>query len=221
MLTKLSVRNYALIKELDIDLGTGLTIITGETGAGKSILLGALSLILGTRADTAALLDKNEKCVVEGTFRIAGYDLEEIFQNNDLDYDDVTVVRREVNPAGKSRAFINDTPVTVSVLKELSDRLIDIHSQHQTLMLNDNTFQLSVVDSFAGTQKLLQQYRSSYYIFRKLTREYSDLKQSYDKNRADMEYYQHQIARLEEAKLKKENRMSWNLSRKCSATPKK
>lgn len=203
MLTKLSVRNYALIKELDIDLGTGLTIITGETGAGKSILLGALSLILGTRADTAALLDKNEKCVVEGTFRIAGYDLEEIFQNNDLDYDDVTVVRREVNPAGKSRAFINDTPVTVSVLKELGDRLIDIHSQHQTLMLNDNTFQLSVVDSFAGTQKLLQQYRSSYYIFRKLTREYSDLKQSYDKNRADTEYYQHQIARLEEAKLKK------------------
>jgi DNA repair protein RecN (Recombination protein N) len=203
MLTKLSVRNYALIRELDIDLESGLTIITGETGAGKSILLGALSLILGTRADTSVLLDKNEKCIVEGTFRISEYDLEDIFKNNDLDYEDITVIRREVNTAGKSRAFINDTPVTVTVLKELGDRLIDIHSQHQTLMLNDNSFQLTVIDSFAGTQKLLQQYRISYRTFRNLSREYSELKQSYDKNKADMEYYQHQILQIEEAKLRK------------------
>ncbi len=203
MLTKLSVRNYALIKELDIDLQTGLTIITGETGAGKSILLGALSLILGTRADTSALLDKNEKCIVEGIFNLSAYELQDFFKSNDLDYDDKTYVRREVNPAGKSRAFINDTPVTVSVLKDLGDRLIDIHSQHQTLMLNDNSFQLSVVDSFAGTKMLLKKYSGSYNTYRKLKKEYSGLKQSYDKNKADLEYYRHQLLQIEEAKLKK------------------
>ncbi len=203
MLTKLSVRNYALIKELDIDLESGLTIITGETGAGKSILLGALSLILGTRADTSALLDKNEKCIVEGIFNLSAYELQDFFKSNDLDYDDKTFVRREVNPAGKSRAFINDTPVTVSVLKDLGDRLIDIHSQHQTLMLNDNSFQLSVVDSFAGTKMLLKKYSGSYNTYRKLKKEYSGLKQSYDKNKADLEYYRHQLLQIEEAKLKK------------------
>lgn len=203
MLTKLSVRNYALIKELDIDLEAGLTIITGETGAGKSILLGALSLILGTRADTSALLDKNEKCIVEGIFNLSAYELQDFFKSNDLDYDDKTLVRREVNPAGKSRAFINDTPVTVSVLKDLGDRLIDVHSQHQTLMLNDNSFQLSVVDSFAGSKMLLKKYSGSYNTYRKLKKEYSELKQSYDKNKADLEYYRHQLLQIEEAKLKK------------------
>lgn len=203
MLTKLSVRNYALIKELDINLEAGLTIITGETGAGKSILLGALSLILGTRADTSALLDKNEKCIVEGIFNLSAYELQDFFKSNDLDYDDKTLVRREVNPAGKSRAFINDTPVTVSVLKDLGDRLIDVHSQHQTLMLNDNSFQLSVVDSFAGSKMLLKKYSGSYNTYRKLKKEYSELKQSYDKNKADLEYYRHQLLQIEEAKLKK------------------
>src|SRR5665647_143515 len=135
MLIKLFVRNYALIKELDIDLDNGLTIITGETGAGKSILLGALSLILGTRADTSVLLDKNEKCIVEGTFRIEEYDLNEFYNSNELDYEPVSTLRREINPAGKSRAFINDTPVTVAILKELGEKLIDIHSQHQTCLL--------------------------------------------------------------------------------------
>ena len=124
MLIKLFVQNYALIKELDVELENGLTIITGETGAGKSILLGALSLILGTRADTTMLLDKNEKCIVEGTFRIEEYDLNDFFVNNELDYEPVTILRREINPAGKSRAFINDTPVTVALLKEIGDRLI-------------------------------------------------------------------------------------------------
>ena len=162
MLIKLFVQNYALIKELDVELENGLTIITGETGAGKSILLGALSLILGTRADTTVLLDKNEKCIVEGTFRIDEYDLNDFFNSNELDYESVTTLRREINPAGKSRAFINDTPVTVNLLKELGDRLIDIHSQHQTLMLNDNSFQLNVIDSFAGTAKLKNEYRAAY-----------------------------------------------------------
>ena len=204
MLIKLLVQNYALIKELDVELENGLTIITGETGAGKSILLGALSLILGTRSDTTVLLDKNEKCIVEGTFRIDEYDLQEFFQSNELDYEPVSTLRREINPAGKSRAFINDTPVTLTLLKEIGDRLIDIHSQHQTLMLNDNSFQLNVIDSFAGTAKLLHKYKSSYFSYRKLKKEYTLLKESYEKIKADMEYYQYQIGQLEEASLKQD-----------------
>jgi len=202
MLAKLFVQNYALIRELDIDLENGLTIITGETGAGKSILLGALSLILGSRADTSVLLDKDEKCIVEGTFRIENYDLKDFFQSNELDYESVTTIRREINPAGKSRAFINDTPVTLGILKEIGERLIDIHSQHQTLMLHDNSFQLSVIDSFAGTSKLILNYRGSYLNFRKLRKEYTQLKESYEKIKADMEYFQHQIKQIDEAKFK-------------------
>jgi DNA repair protein RecN (Recombination protein N) len=201
MLVKLFVQNYALIKELDVELENGLTIITGETGAGKSILLGALSLILGTRADSSVLLDKNEKCIVEGTFRIEEYDLNEFFISNELDYETVTSLRREINPAGKSRAFINDTPVTINVLKELGDRLIDIHSQHQTLMLHDNSFQLNLIDSFSGTARLKTKYSETYSNYRKLKKEYSLIKEKADMNRADLEYYQFQIDQLEEAKL--------------------
>jgi DNA repair protein RecN (Recombination protein N) len=202
MLIKLYVQNYALIKELDVELDTGLTIITGETGAGKSILLGALSLILGTRADSTVLLDKNEKCIVEGTFRIEEYDLDEFFSLNELDYECITTLRREINPAGKSRAFINDTPVTINLLKELGDRLIDIHSQHQTLMLNDNSFQLNLIDSFAGTASLKSDYRAIYSNYRKLKKEFSGIKEKSEKNKADIEYYQFQINQLNEAKLK-------------------
>ncbi|MGE5420588.1 MAG: AAA family ATPase, partial [Chloroflexota bacterium] len=202
MLLKLSVRNYALIRELDIELENGLTIITGETGAGKSILLGALSLILGSRADTAVLLDKNEKCIVEGTFRIDNYDLRGFFDTNGLDYESVSILRREINPAGKSRAFINDTPVTINLLKEMGERLIDIHSQHQTLMLNDNSFQLNLVDSFAGTINLKTSYRKAYNGYLKLKKDYADEKDRADKNKADLEYYQFQLQQLMEAKLK-------------------
>jgi DNA repair protein RecN (Recombination protein N) len=201
MLIKLFVQNYALIKELDVELENGLTIITGETGAGKSILLGALSLILGTRADSSVLLDKNEKCIVEGTFRIEEYELNDFFSANELDYENVTILRREINPAGKSRAFINDTPVTVNLLKELGDRLIDIHSQHQTLMLNDNSFQLNLIDSFSGTANLKNKYRDTYSGYRRLKKEYSLLKEKADKNKADLEYFQFQFNQLDEAKL--------------------
>jgi DNA repair protein RecN (Recombination protein N) len=202
MLLKLYVQNYALIKELDVGFENGLTIITGETGAGKSILLGALSLILGTRADSSVLLDKNEKCIVEGTFRIEDYDLNEFFNSNELDYETVTTLRREINPAGKSRAFINDTPVTVNLLKELGERLIDIHSQHQTLMLNDNSFQLSLIDSFSGIVKQKKAYTDTYLNWRKIKKEYGAIKEKADKNRADLEYYQFQYKQLEEASLK-------------------
>ncbi len=201
MLLKLFVQNYALIKELDVEFENGLTIITGETGAGKSILLGALSLILGNRADTTVLLDKNEKCIVEGTFKIEEYDLNDFFSANELDYEPVTTMRREINPAGKSRAFINDTPVTVNQMKDLGDRLIDIHSQYQTLMLNDNSFQLNVIDSFAGTAKLKSHYKIAFANWLKLRKEFNALKEKSEKNKADLEYYQYQLSQIEEAKL--------------------
>jgi DNA repair protein RecN (Recombination protein N) len=203
MLVKLTVRNYALIRELDLTLEKGLTIITGETGAGKSILLGALSLILGSRADSSVLLNKNEKCIVEGTFKIQEYDLEDFFISNDLDFENHVILRREINPAGKSRAFINDTPVTINLIKDLGDRLIDIHSQHQTLMLNNNSFQLNIIDSFAGTGPLLNDYRKTFGNFRNLQKEYLELKEKSDKNKADLEYHQFHLSQLEEAKLRK------------------
>jgi DNA repair protein RecN (Recombination protein N) len=202
MLTKLSVQNYALIRELDVEFEKGLTIITGETGAGKSILLGALSLILGTRADTSVLLDKGEKCIIEGTFRIDDYDLNGFFDDNSLDYDPVTTLRREINPAGKSRAFINDTPVTINLLKDIGEKLIDIHSQHQTLMLNDNSFQLNVVDSFAGIAQLKADYKNIWSSYTRLKREYADARENAEKSKADLEYYQFQLKQLEEANLK-------------------
>jgi DNA repair protein RecN (Recombination protein N) len=202
MLIKLSVHNYALIRELDLDFENGLTIITGETGAGKSILLGALSLILGTRCDTSVLLDKNEKCIVEGAFRIEDYDLSEFFDRNELDYSAVTTLRREINTAGKSRAFINDTPVTVNLLKEIGDRLIDIHSQHQTLMLDDNSFQLNVIDSFAGTAHQRADFRSSYSSYLKLKTEFAEALEKAKKNKSDLDYYRFQLEQLLEAKLK-------------------
>lgn len=202
MLIKLFVQNYALIRDLSVELDNGLTIITGETGAGKSILMGALSLILGNRADSSVLLDKEEKCIVEGSFRIEGYALNEFFNSNELDYEVITTLRREINPAGKSRSFINDTPVTLNLLKELGDKLIDIHSQHQTLMLNDNTFQLNLIDSFSGTGKLLENYRDTYNGFRKLKKEFIALKEKSEKNKSDLEYYQFQYNQLDAAKLK-------------------
>ena len=150
MLRSLSISNYALIRELKISFSPGLTTITGETGAGKSILLGALSLILGQRADTAALLDKEKKCIVEGMFDGNGDALDRLLSENDLDPGDQVILRREISPNGKSRAFVNDTPVNLQTMSEVGLKLVDIHSQHQNLNLNLNTYQLSVIDAFAG-----------------------------------------------------------------------
>ena len=202
MLQKLSVRNYALIRELDLSFDNGLTIITGETGAGKSMLLGALSLILGSRADSAVLLDREEKCIVEGYFKIDEYDLREVFSENDLDYESPAIFRREVTPGGKSRAFINDTPVTISVMKDIGDKLIDIHSQHQSLMLNSSVFQLNIIDSFAGTGTLRARYREAYDEYRRLRKEYDLLKEKADRNKADLEYHQFLHNQLTEANLR-------------------
>lgn len=202
MLKKLSVRNYILIDELDIHFTNGLTIITGETGAGKSILLGALSMILGQRADAGALLDKKKKCIIEGVFLIKNYSLQNFFADNELDYEEETCLRREITPEGKSRAFINDTPVNLSLLRELADTLVDIHSQHETLTLANSAFQLSVVDAFADNGKKLITYKKNYSSYRKLKKELEHLKEAELKSKADLDYFQFQFNELEEAKLK-------------------
>lgn len=161
MITSLSIRNFALIEKLDIDFSNGFSIITGETGAGKSILLGALGLVLGKRADLTSLKNKEEKCVIEAHFSISNYDLQSFFADNDLDYEADTIIRREILPSGKSRAFINDTPVNLQELQELGDFLIDIHSQHQTQELSDDDFQFRIIDAIAGNRQLLSEYAIS------------------------------------------------------------
>lgn len=202
MLRKLSIQNYALIDELEISFSENLNTITGETGAGKSILLGALSLIVGARADTSVLQDKTKKCVVEGLFNIADHALKVFFRDIELDYADETLIRREINPEGKSRAFINDTPVTLAVLKELGEKLIDIHSQHETLTLNSSGFQLSVLDSFASHNKLLAQYREEYAAYRVAEHELKDLIEKEAQSKKDLDYFQFQFNELEDAALK-------------------
>ena len=159
MLTSLQIENYAIIRSLEISFQEGLIVITGETGAGKSILMGALSLILGNRADTDVLFDKSRKCIVEATFNLKGLHLEPQFQEFDLDYQDETIIRREINEHGKSRAFINDTPVNLTVLKTISSLLVDIHSQHQTLMLQNAGFRMRLIDQFAQNQAILNDYQ--------------------------------------------------------------
>jgi DNA repair protein RecN (Recombination protein N) len=158
MIQSLSINNFALIDKLDIDFSSGFSIITGETGAGKSILLGALGMVLGKRADLTSLKNKNEKCIIEAQFKISDYDVKDYFSANDLDYEEVTILRREVLPSGKSRAFINDTPVNLQELQELSEFLIDIHSQHQTQELSENNFQFQIVDAVASNGDVVQQY---------------------------------------------------------------
>lgn len=202
MLKKLSVQNYALIDKLEIDLSDGLTIITGETGAGKSILLGALGLVAGSRADTQALQDKSKKCIVEASFNIKEYALKEFFTANELDHEDVTSIRREINPEGKSRAFINDTPVTLNQLKELGNRLIDIHSQHETLTLNGSEFQLSVVDAFANHADLLTDYSTNFKQFKVVEKQLTELIEQELKAKKELDYFQFQFNELEDANLK-------------------
>lgn len=201
MLRRLTVKNYAIIRELDMGFGEGFTIITGETGAGKSILLGALGLVLGERADTSVLLSDKEKCIVEADFSIKGYDLGELLEASGVDYDDDVILRREISPAGKSRAFINDTPVTLSVMKELGERLIDVHSQHQTLLLGNNMFQMRVIDSYAGNAVLFREYASAYTRYLAARREYESAALLMDKGRADHDYYSHQLDEFQAARL--------------------
>ena len=156
VLKSLSIKNYALIDSLNIEFSEALNILTGETGAGKSILLGAIGLIIGQRADSSVLRDKSEKCTSEGVFDIRNYSMQNFFVENELDYEDITILRREITPQGKSRAFINDTPVNVKILHDLGMKLIDIHSQHQNLELNEKYYQLRLVDLVAGNAEILK-----------------------------------------------------------------
>lgn len=160
MLRSLYIQNYALIEKLDIDFGSGFSVITGETGAGKSIILGAIGLLLGQRADVKSIRRGAAKCVIEARFEIAGYGMQPFFEENELEYEDECILRREVYASGKSRAFINDTPASLVQMKELGEQLIDVHSQHQNLLLNKEGFQLSVLDLLAHDEDELSKYRS-------------------------------------------------------------
>ena len=203
MIKKLSIRNYTLIDELNIEFNSGFSVITGETGAGKSIILGALSLILGQRADLKSLKRTDEKSVIEGLFDISSYHLQSFFEENELDYDaKECILRREILPSGKSRAFINDTPVSVTQLKSLGEQLIDIHSQHQNLLLADSHFQLRVVDTMAGDFSLLSDYQREYRSWRELLREYARLQDENRLGREEEDYLRYQLSQLEAAQLK-------------------
>lgn len=202
MLKSLSIQNYALIKDIRIDFNEGLSIITGETGAGKSILLGALSLLVGQRADTSVLFDTSRKCIVEGTFQISSIGMNGFFSENELDYAEETTIRREITTDGKSRAFINDTPVNISLLKLLGDKLIDIHSQHENLYLENPVFQLEILDTIANQGQALLQFRDEYQHYRKLTASYESLRATNEKQKSDLDYLQFQFNQLNEAKLK-------------------
>lgn len=201
MLTSLLIKNYALIKHLEIQPQSGLNIITGETGAGKSIMLGAMGLLMGNRADTKALFDENEKCVVEGNFNISKLNLKQFFEDFELDYESSCLIRREISPAGKSRAFVNDTPVTLEVLKALGVYLMDIHSQHDTLLLNTNSYQLALVDTFAGNQNLLDVYGVSYKEYKTAEKALQLLQTNADALKKEYDYNKFLLEELIVAKL--------------------
>ena len=201
MLKHLLIRNYALIRELEMTPSGSLNVITGETGAGKSIMLGAIGLLLGNRADTKSLWDEQEKCVTEGTFDLRGLRLKKLFSNLDLEYDDETIIRREINPAGKSRAFINDLPVTLDVLRQVGQRLMDIHSQHETLELGTQTFQLELLDAFAGNQKITEAYELAWQEFQHARAELSKWEADAARLKAEADYVNFQLTELTQAQL--------------------
>jgi len=201
MLYSLYIENYILIERLNIDFDEGFSVITGETGAGKSIILGALGLILGQRADSKVIREGAAKCVVEGSFSIAAYDLHAFFESNELEYEDVTLIRREIYASGKSRSFINDSPVGLQQLKELGEKLIDIHSQHQNLLLQHSAFQLNVVDTVAQTASLLNQYQQSFTAYQEKRKQLADLRRLAQQKQADRDYLYFQWKQLIEANL--------------------
>ncbi|MEI6889169.1 MAG: DNA repair protein RecN [Bacteroidales bacterium] len=202
MLRKLSIDNYILIHDLEIDFSPGLSVITGETGSGKSILLGAMNLILGQRADISSLLDKAGKCIVEGSFLIKGYELEPFFSLHDLDYDETAVLRREINQSGKSRAFINDTPVNLALLKELGDKLVNIHSQNSVVTLNDTDFQIAILDSYALQTEAFKVYQQGFRHYCRLIREVEENRQKEAKSKGELDYFRYLLDELVKAGLK-------------------
>ena len=202
MLKHLYIKNFTLIDELDIELYPGFSVITGETGAGKSIILGAIGLLLGQRADSKAIKQGADKCVIEAQFDLSRYGMEDFFEENDIEYDAADcIIRRELTAAGKSRAFINDTPVQLSMLKELGERLVDIHSQHQNLLLNKQDFQLNVVDIIAGDEKELADYQQAFTKYHAAEKELQALQESIEQNRQNADFLQFQCDELSQANL--------------------
>ncbi|MFP4092951.1 MAG: DNA repair protein RecN [Cyclobacteriaceae bacterium] len=201
MLKNLVIKNYALLQSLEMEPSQALNIITGETGAGKSIMLGAIGLLLGNRADKKSLYNEDNKCVIEGTFTVSKYQLESIFDREELDYDPVCILRREITPSGKSRAFINDTPVRLETMKGVGRFLVDIHSQHDSLLLGDASYQLEIIDAFAGNEKLLKIYQQSYQQFRRTRYEYERLRNEASGMKKEADYHQFLLDELLKAKL--------------------
>ena len=201
MLTHLTINNYVLIESLDIDFAAGFSVMTGETGAGKSIILGALGLLTGGRADTGSIMPGAAKCTVEGIFNIDGYDLQSVFEENEIDYEPTEcILRREVSSNGKSRAFVNDSPVNVSALRQIGLRLLDIHSQHSNLLLENPAFQLGIVDTVAGHFDLLGQYRECYARIVETKRQLKELEENLAKRQSDEDYLRYQLDQLDEFK---------------------
>ena len=202
MLQSIHIQNYALIESLDIDFHPGFSVITGETGAGKSIILGAIGLLVGQRADIKAIKNGANKCIVEARFNIASYALESFFEEHEMEYEEgECILRRELYASGKSRAFINDTPATLTQMKELGEKLIDVHSQHQNLLLNHEDFQLSILDILANDEKELQTYQELYSDYKKVCRELAHIQEQAEKNRQDEDYIRFQGEQLEDANL--------------------
>ena len=202
MLQQLYIKNFTLIDELDIELHPGFSVITGETGAGKSIILGAIGLLLGQRADSKSIKQGADRCVIEAHFDLSRYDLKPFFDENDIEYDDHdTIIRRELTAAGKSRAFINDTPVALTMLKELGDQLMDVHSQHQNLLLNKQDFQLNVVDILANDSKELEEYEQCFANYQQKTKELNQLREEIERNKQNADFLQFQYDELEAAQL--------------------
>ena len=202
MLKQISIRNYALIERVEVDFASGFSVITGETGHGKSVFLGAVSMLLGQRSDVKAIRDGADKCIIEGCFDISGFGLKPFFEENEMDYDDECIVRRELSANGRSRAFVNDSPIGVAQLKELGTKLIDIHSQHQNLLIADKNYQLSVLDILAGNKALLESYSAEYSAYGSLSREIEKMKDELEKSRRDEEWLRFQLNELESASLK-------------------
>ena len=201
MLKHITIQNYALIKHLELEPSPNLSVITGETGAGKSIMLGAIGLLMGNRADTKVLWDEEQKCIIEGSFAIKEYKLKSVFKAEDLDYDEITVIRREISPGGKSRAFINDTPVTLEVMKRIGNLLMDIHSQHETLQLGQQSFQLRLIDAYAANQALREQYATDWQAYVKARKDFETLSAEADTLRQEADYVRFQLDELNQAHL--------------------
>ncbi|MBT3208252.1 MAG: DNA repair protein RecN [Bacteroidetes bacterium] len=204
MLKSLIIKNYTLIEHLEIDFNNGFSIITGETGAGKSIIIGALSLLFGQRAESSIIKSDTKKCIIEGEFSVSEFKLDSFFSENDIDNEQVLLIRREINSNGKSRAFINDTPVNINILKTLRLQIIDIHSQHQNLLLNNTNFQLQLIDSFSKQLKAISNFQSQYFRLQELKKKHKTLKETEEKSAKELDYLLYQLNELEKANLQTE-----------------